>query len=257
MLNGCQTLSNTQATNEFRTIASVKVHNASLALIEAVKSADYVAMRDILSTEEVDYEATNPNEHTPLMIAASRGDSIATRLILDSLNSLSTNIFSIAATNIKKNRILNATDSRGNTPLILAAHQHNKIYPWPEQKSETFKIHERIKTISSLVQQSLVNVNAQSDYDKTALIRAAETGNYNILITLLSSGRKIDLDIPDFQGVTALMHACQAGDKNSVLLLLQHGADPGIAANNGNLALAFTADPEIRQILMDYMNSNN
>lgn len=70
--------------------------------------------------------------------------------------------------------------------------------------------------------------------DDPALIRAAQKQDANRLEELLDKGGNVNAQ--DRYGATPLMIAAYNGDKESVRVLLAHGADTRHTDNNGNTA---------------------
>lgn len=94
-----------------------------------------------------------------------------------------------------------ATLFNGFTALILASQNGNE------------------GEVMSLLKAN-VNVSAQNDEGKTALIVATQFGQYSI-VELLLQQKHIDVNISDNSGYTALDYACQMGYTDLVKLLLK------------------------------------
>lgn len=84
-----------------------------------------------------------------------------------------------------------------------------------------------IATVSDSIAELLIkagaNVNAEGKRRKTALIRAAES-NYGDKLRVLVKAPGISLEHRDRDGLTALMAARHAGNKDCVKVLLSAGA---------------------------------
>jgi hypothetical protein len=84
----------------------------------------------------------------------------------------------------------------------------------------------------------------------TALHIAASYGHVDILRTIIDAllEEHEGLNTPNGHGQTALHKAAEAGMVNSVILLLQRGADPTIQDADGNTAADLTSSPELRAL---------
>ncbi len=97
------------------------------------------------------------------------------------------------------------------------------------------------------------NITNKPDAATLALWRAAETGEFGEVETLLA--RVADLNAPNEHGVTALMRAAQNGHARVVRLLLLHGADANVVRNDKFTALslaAFFGHTEVVRMLMEH-----
>jgi len=85
----------------------------------------------------------------------------------------------------------------------------------------------------------------------TALHLAASYGHIDILRRIIDAllAEREDLNTQDGYGRTALHTAAEGGIVNSVILLLQRGADPTIQDTDGNTAYDLAQTPEIRGLL--------
>ncbi|MGC8120733.1 ankyrin repeat domain-containing protein [Marinobacter sp. VGCF2001] len=128
---------------------------------------------------------------------------------------------------------LEARDSRGRTPLIVAAEQ-----------GET-------ERVAELVEQG-AHVDAGDDCNWTAMMRAASRGHAETLAFLLDHGAEINHT--DKTGYTALMGAVIANRPDAVRLLLARGANPDIQEyENGQTALMMAVrnrNPELVSLLL-------
>ncbi len=82
-----------------------------------------------------------------------------------------------------------------------------------------------ISNVESLLQNSNVDPNLQTEYGETPLIVASTWGQKDMVRLLLEHGA--DLNLQTEQG-TALMVASMLGDLDMVAFLLKRGADPDI-----------------------------
>ena len=128
---------------------------------------------------------------------------------------------------------LEARDSRGRTPLIVAA-----------EEGETDRVAELVECGA--------RVDAGDDCNWTAMMRAASRGHTDILAFLLDHGAEINH--AEKTGYTALMGAVIANRPEAVRLLLARGADPDIQEyENGQTALMMAVrnrNPELVRLLL-------
>ena len=88
----------------------------------------------------------------------------------------------------------------------------------------------------------------------TPLHLAASCGSTEVIRYLLKD-KRVDANITDLQGVTALQRACSRGHAELCAILLQHGARVDIRAQEGMTALhyaASNADPKIVSLLLNW-----
>ena len=114
---------------------------------------------------------------------------------------------------LKEGALADSRDSRGWTPLMLAA------------------MRGYLNLVKFLIRRSDVDINAHTGvpYNLTALILAAITSRSSIISVLLQSGA--DANLRSSRG-TALHCAVRSSDIISTELLLEAGADPKIADEN-------------------------
>ena len=161
--------------------------------------------------------------NTPLMHAAVYGDLPSLRLL------------------IERGADVNATNAAGATALMRAAFDSEKI---------------------RLLLKHGADVRARSALGNTALMLAARPWNSHRAVDLLLS-RGADAKATNRFGATALMAAAAGGDRKSVRLLIQHGAEvnaqPGTGHGDfilggGRSALmwaAYRGDVAILKLLID------
>ena len=130
--------------------------------------------------------ALDLNRQTPLHVACSRGVVAAVEILLE-----------------EENVQVNATDSSGNTPLLLSVHP---------------------AVISCLLQDKRTDVNATNQEGNTRLHKAIQQDDMPIFQLLLANGA--NLEITDDEGRTPLYFACAEGSLDICSFLLAHGADP-------------------------------
>ena len=106
----------------------------------------------------------------------------------------------------------------------------------------------RIRIIPLLLSKS--NVNEADKQGYTAVHTAIELKRYDILSMLMGSGQ-VQVNELDRYGDSLLKHAIRSGSKESVSILLSHGADPDYMGNNSPLSLAVkSSDPELVSMLV-------
>lgn len=91
-------------------------------------------------------------------------------------------------------------------------------------------------------------VPARAEYaDAPLLITAVNSGKIKTVSALLAAGAEVNT--PDAEGNTALMHAVVNGHYAMVKLLLEHGADPALTNHAGRRAADGTAHSTILELL--------
>ena len=181
---------------------------------------------------------------------------------------------------------VNATNNKNATALLIACEKGNKNtinvllnagadpnitddygYTWLHYAAQNVRCTEVLQTVIS----HGVDVNATNKYNKTALIKACESGNTYAIDVLFNAGA--DPNISDEHGdtwlhyaarsyqstevlqavishgvgvnatnknnETALIIACERGNKDDINVLLNAGADPNIAAADGGTCLHY------------------
>lgn len=124
---------------------------------------------------------------------------------------------------------VNARNTSGDTPLILLA--ADQKYPFPEGGEEI---------IEPLITKG-ADLNARNNDGYTALFKAAECDNVNLVKILLSKGA--DVNVRDNEGSTVLYKAAEAGDLLDVMkLLIAEGAAVNVRNNAGFTALYKAAE---------------
>lgn len=170
-------------------------------------------------------------EDTPLMIAASRGNTDAVRTLLkhraspNLLNNKKVSPLMAASLNGYKKIVIallkyeaerNAADENGDTSLMLAASKG------------------RVDIVKTLLKcgadPHLINKNGAN-----ALMYAASNGNEEIVIALLEAG--IDKNAADNDGMTALMFAAMNVHLNIAQILINAGANKYAIDKDGDTAL--------------------
>ena len=131
----------------------------------------------------------------------------------------------------KNQNVVNSKDINGNTPLIVACQD------------------DKVEFVRSLLDNSVININAEDNYGNTALVWASMRGFTDCMLALLE--KHCDINHRDKNGMTALMVACNYGELDAVQLLIQHGADCDIADNDGRTALNHCESEDIQFVLQN------
>ena len=72
-------------------------------------------------------------------------------------------------------------------------------------------------------------------YGRNALIKAAHTGELEVVKTLIENGA--DVNAQSRHGITALMYAASEGNFDIIKYLVEHGADVNIKSEDGETAI--------------------
>lgn len=91
------------------------------------------------------------------------------------------------------------------------------------------------KALENSLTSSIVNVDLKDAIGDTALIRAAQAGQIEVVKLLIKLGAKVDLK--NALGETALMRASQRGQTEIAALLIKNKANLNLRDNDGNTAL--------------------
>ena len=94
------------------------------------------------------------------------------------------------------------------------------------------------------------NVNAKSNYGRTALMEAARYGRTKTAELLLKHGA--DVNAKESDGSTALIWAICYGYTETAEVLLNHGADVNAKDNTGSTALMLARHQKNRELLRKY-----
>jgi uncharacterized protein len=106
--------------------------------------------------------------------------------------------------------------------------------------------------VKKLIAEGSEDIDAQDENGKTALMIAAEKGDYKMLYFLLL--KKADPNIQDKDGKTALMYASEEGNIRSVKALLRKKADIHAEDKKLRTALDYAAF-ENNQKIIKYLRS--
>lgn len=169
---------------------------------------------------------------TPLLFAAREGHTDVVKLLL------------------RNNADINATQKDGWTSLILAAFNgYDKIIGLLLGKKADIHViaQDNQNALETAIDKdfgqiacTLLERGAQPDRPQPdgvpLLVKAVDKGLVNLTSAMLKTG-KIDVNVTDKNGVTALMKAVQKNNSNAVSLLLDYKADVNLKDKQGATAL--------------------
>ncbi len=114
---------------------------------------------------------------------------------------------------------VNATDEKGNTPLMLASYNgHTEV-------------------VRHLLEHE-ARIGVRNGEGRTALMFAA-TGSFPETVEALLEEGADPNTTGEVEGWSALMFATAEGNREVVQVLLDHGADPSLQDKDGDTALTF------------------
>lgn len=99
------------------------------------------------------------------------------------------------------------------------------------------------------------NINLPTYDGKTALMLAAGAGHVDLLQKLLAA--RANVNFANDRGGTALMYAATGGDPDSVELLLSHGASVNVKAANGWTAVTLASAKGYENIVKRLLNAGS
>jgi len=176
-------------------------------------------MKDAQGNRVIDIDAEDKDGNTALTIAAQ-------------------------SDNFKKMMLLLKNDADLNLAKKSASYEIQKkiddFYDHVQKVKSDFItaiIANNIQKAKSLLESNLIDINAKlSNHEETILMRVANIGCKDA-IELLLNQPKIDVNIRDVSGITALMCASAKGYYDVVKMLINHGAD----VNNRDIQQQFSA----------------
>ena len=168
-------------------------------LIKAARKGDYATVRKLLDNgADVDY--LDKDGHTSIHWASVIGHTEVLRLL------------------IERGGSVNTANIRGYTPLMAACARG-------------------IRRVVAILIEHGADGNARACDGETALMNASgQQEDAEILRLLLDNGARVN-DTSE-RGGTALLGAAWAGRVDNVQVLMEHGADPEIAMNDGRTPLS-------------------
>ncbi len=184
------------------------------ALLIAALSDQSAAIERLLIEKGADVKAVDIFKTTTLRAAAMGNDTATIRLLID------------AGVDV------NAGDLPGITPLMMAAGWNGNL----QAVELLLKKGANVNAMSAPV-MGLPSKNGPSEFGKvTALLMAAPFGPPDLIRTLLDAGA--DVNARDVRGMTPLMLAIATDrqDRTVIRMLLDHGSDPQIKSNSGEMA---------------------
>ena len=163
------------------------------ALMYACHSGSYPVVRELLEqTPPPPVDTYSRSDWTPLMFAI---DSRVPETVKELM---------------KHRPWLNTASISGWTPIMLASrHMFSSAV-----------------IVDAILERNDVDLNMQNDVGETALIVATKLGNVAIVKALLRDPWRLDFNLQDNRGLTALMHAASRGGSDELLsALLDAGAE--------------------------------
>ena len=237
------------------------------ALMTASANGHLVNVKSLLD-HGADVNMANSKGMIPLMFAARRGHEAAAGLLLDrgadisafTRKGRSAVMMASKAGNRGVLKVLlgrggveqiDAMDEEKKTALFMASEEghegvmdellnHGARVDLPDSLGRTVlmmaSMHKHIvETIDTIVERCSDDLLCSKDSvnQRTALIVAVIHESWEATDLLLEKGPAVGLDAQDERGMTALMHACQIGDKDVTSALLTKGASVNMQSFDG------------------------
>lgn len=114
--------------------------------------------------------------------------------------------------------------------------------------SASFK--QRPLILQMFLSQEKVNLNVKDKLGHTALALACSTNNFEGVRQLLTCEHELDINKQDKQGATPLMVAVQKSELETIQMLLEHKADPCIPDKNGVTPLIRSATGNTAEVML-------
>jgi len=225
--------------------------NPSLKLLDGVSANDYKMVEEAFK-EGADVNIKNDNGAWFLFVAAVPHILIGNRDANEYANE--TNSIRIVNLLLEKGVDVNITDRYNNTALLTAVkngkqgvvklllekgadiNKANNFGGTILMSAINYSEEEVIEILLAYDEEGVrVDVNARNYNGETALIRAVENGNSEIVTTLVQAGA--DMNIRDNYGNTPLIRASMIGKEYILEVLLDLGADVNAHNNAGDTAL--------------------
>lgn len=137
----------------------------------------------------------------------------------------------------RKNIVIDVKDNNGKTPLHIAGLKNNEL-------------------IADLLLDNGAKINERTDLGNTIIAIAADSGNDSLLSRLIKRPGA-DVNICDTSRITPLMKAVTSGNRLSVIMLLNSGAQTSSRDNCGQTALHFAANTDSLLITKDLLEKNH
>lgn len=234
-------------------IASIK----SSPLIEAAKNNRFKLV-ELLVDAGAEINATD-NEGNTALIYSVQNDykNLALFLLKAGADVNCVLFYAVSNANVEITRELikfganvNCTDRQGKTALVYCVQDDSKIVGLiePTRNPNNYSFLSDKKTVV----QTLINAGADVniiDYEgKTALIHAVENDDMNVSAKELITAAT-DLDFADYDGKTALIHAVEKGRASLVSVLISAKADVNMVDSKGKTALIYAVEKESKKNL--------
>jgi ankyrin repeat protein len=218
-------------------------------LHDAVKANDLQHVQALISS------GANVNEldlyGTPLHIAAARDSVEIAKVLIDAGADLEAEAggsqnkghplhtaaaadqVAVAALLIERGAKVDARDSKGRTPLIVAAsYGHAQL-------------------AELLLESGADPLEEDTIYRQTPIHAASVAGKVEVVMLVLSAGVNINLR-NNHSGETPLMYALREENIDLVDFLLANGADPNVADENGQTPIKRAYNPQTRDLLRQF-----
>ena len=220
------------------------------ALMEAAEFGNAETVQALLDAH-ADIIARDKRDRTALIHAAQKGKGDSVKVLVDKINTYESPEL--------RSQMINAKDNEERNALMSAAISGKKDAVAELLKSKEIKVNEQDRYGNSALMDAAVSGNAQSVQllldsgaipdlkdnvvdgkgGKTALMKAAEIkGNSDAVKVLANSQKpKVNLNVQDGEGNTALMHAVTSQDLDSVKALVAAGARLDLKAGGKTAAM--------------------
>lgn len=259
------------------------VRDLDFMLFDAVKSGCAALIESLLAAG-ASVEARDRFANTPLLLAAAAGQNEAIKLLLAAGakinhrnlagsspllraamdNRLQTTVLLLQhgadpnLANGQKLSALHAAAYNGNDKLVQALLAHGAAADAMDTTGKSPAIYAAARGYVEIVEQLIaagVDPNRHYGNGLTLLMWAAGHSNdtprrdgVNTVLRILALGA--ELDAVDNRGWSALMIAAERGHAEVATLLLERGADPTIADNDGRRAADLATDEALRASLL-------
>jgi ankyrin repeat protein len=110
-------------------------------------------------------------------------------------------------------------------------------------------------SVDELLHSPDIDVNATGLWDNTALMRACSTENRGVITKLLQHP-DIEIDMINQNGRSALFYSVESDDYQTVIELLEMGANPNIQDEKGNVPILITENSGVLEALINSPNTD-
>jgi ankyrin repeat protein len=208
-------------------------------IFTAVRRDDTKILTMLLGTQEVGLDEITPTGESALYYAVSQGQRKNAQLLLDA--GASPHVRPVG-----KDTLLDLAVSRSDSALFRSILESGADPNQRNRNGDTplslFLLHGRSMSTSNLVLTVRmlldrgVNPNAKNGKGETPLSLAIRSSLSSVVPMLLEKNN-IDIDTKNSKGESPLSHAIAQRDKESSIILLQHGADPNTTNASGEHVL--------------------